>query len=347
MERASGDQEDTHDDLPLRVAAARSLRRVSHALVGHRAEPEILEALAQRATSLAERLELEPSRTLGDEMAASPGFVDAIKNRRLLGEVTDGAFIDMFSDSPVSGSANPLSIGLLIGREGDQAVGRVTLERGWEGAPGRSHGGIVAACIDETIGGLLPVLGEMAFTGELAIRYQAPCPMGIPLEFRVAGASRRAEAACLVHRDSGRSCLRTSDGPVHRRRSRTVPALLRYRLSSVSRRALRPGEVAIDRFDGGATIIGHRVGRDQAIGSLDYDNSTQAATRALTGILTRPLGRPEDHEPVHQSTTPLPGRSARRSARGRGTVRSRPSVPSGRDSNRGSGVYPNRTRNGG
>lgn len=210
MERASGDQEDTHDDLPLRVAAARSLRRLSHALVGHRAEPEILEALAQRATSLAERLELEPSRTLGDEMAASPRFVDAIKNRRLLGEVTDGAFIDMFSDSPVSGSANPLSIGLLIGREGDQAVGRVTLERGWEGAPGRSHGGIVAACIDETIGGLLPVLGEMAFTGELAIRYQAPCPMGIPLEFR----------AWLEHRDGRKlhvSCTGTADGVVFAR----------------------------------------------------------------------------------------------------------------------------------
>lgn len=210
MERASGDQEDTHDDLPLRVAAARSLRRVSHALVGHRAEPEILEALAQRATSLAERLELEPSRTLGDEMAASPGFVDAIKNRRLLGEVTDGAFIDMFSDSPVSGSANPLSIGLRIGREGDEAVGRVTLERGWEGAPGRSHGGIVAACIDETIGGLLPVLGEMAFTGELAIRYQAPCPMGIPLEFR----------AWLEHRDGRKlhvSCTGTADGVVFAR----------------------------------------------------------------------------------------------------------------------------------
>lgn len=180
----TNDAEDTHDDLPLRIGAATSLRRLSHALVGHRAQPEVLEAIAERAASLAERLEQEPSRTRGDEMAASPRFVDAIKNRKPLGEVTDGAFIDMFSDSPVSGSANPLSIGLRIGREGDQAVGMVTLEKGWEGAPGRSHGGIVAACIDETIGGLLPLLGEMAFTGELSIRYEAPCPMETPLEFR-------------------------------------------------------------------------------------------------------------------------------------------------------------------
>ena len=69
MERErANDSEDTHDDLPLRVAAATSLRRLSHALVGHRAQPEVLEALADRAASLAERLELEPSRTRGDEM---------------------------------------------------------------------------------------------------------------------------------------------------------------------------------------------------------------------------------------------------------------------------------------
>ena len=66
MERASGDQEDTHDDLPLRVAAARSLRRVSHALVGHRAEPEILEALAQRESRHKKRNKTNASSTKDD-----------------------------------------------------------------------------------------------------------------------------------------------------------------------------------------------------------------------------------------------------------------------------------------
>ena len=49
-------------------------------------------------------------------------------------------------------------------------------------------------CVDETIGGLLPILGTMAFTGELTLRYRAPCPMGVPLEFR----------AWLVERDGRR-----------------------------------------------------------------------------------------------------------------------------------------------
>lgn len=203
-------EDDPHDDLPLRIDAAAALGRLSHALVGHRADAETLKMVAHRAAALAQDLEQQPTRTRGDELAASPRFVEAIRNRRPLGEVTSGAFIDMFEDSPVSGSANPLSIGLRIGRDGDEALGIVTLQRGWEGAPGRSHGGIVAACIDETIGGLLPLLGEMAFTGELNIRYEAPCPMGVPLEFR----------AWLERRDGRKlhiSCIGTADGAVFAR----------------------------------------------------------------------------------------------------------------------------------
>src|SRR3546814_18866501 len=112
-------------------------------------------------------------RERGSEVGASSRIVDASLGRRPLGEVVeDGAFLDIFHDSPVSGSANPLSIGLRICQDRDQAVGVVTLDRGWEGAPGRSHGGIVASCVDETYGGLLPVIGEMAVTGELSLRYE-------------------------------------------------------------------------------------------------------------------------------------------------------------------------------
>ena len=179
------DSFDDHADLPARVDAAAALSRLSHALVGHRAEPEVLRGIAIAAEELAGRIEREPVRARQMEVGGSPRFLQAVVEHRPLGDVVgDGAFLDMFEDSPVSGSANPLSIGLRIRQEGDQAVGVVTLDRGWEGAPGRSHGGIVASCVDETLGGLLPVVGEMAFTGELTLRYEAPCPMGVPLEFR-------------------------------------------------------------------------------------------------------------------------------------------------------------------
>ena len=184
IDSTSRSEADPQMDLSPRVRAASALRRLSHALVEHRASIEVLREVAVRASDLAAQIEREPVRLRGEEVSETPLFMDAILERRPLGDVSDGAFFDMFDDSPVSGSANPLSIGLRIGRDGDEAVGVVTLERGWEGAPGRSHGGIVASCVDETIGGLLPILGEMAFTGELTLRYEAPCPIGEPLEFR-------------------------------------------------------------------------------------------------------------------------------------------------------------------
>ena len=185
----TGDQtegaSDDHSDLPARVDAAAALNRLSHALVGHRAEPEVLQRIAGAAQDLAARIEQEPVRERRMVVGGSPRFLQAVVEQRPLGDVVgDGAFLDMFEDSPISGSANPLSIGLKIRQDGDQAVGVVTLDRGWEGAPGRSHGGVVAACVDETLGGLLPIVGEMAFTGELTLRYEGPCPMGVPLEFR-------------------------------------------------------------------------------------------------------------------------------------------------------------------
>lgn len=199
---------DDHADLSARIDAASALNRLSHALVGHRATPEVLQRIASAADDLAARIEQEPVRERSMEIGASPRFLRAVVEPRPLADVVDGgAFLDMFEDSPVSGSANPLSIGLRIRQDGDQALGMVTLDRGWEGAPGRSHGGIVASCVDETLGGLLPVIGEMAFTGELSLRYEAPCPMGIPLEFR----------SWLERRDGRKlhlACTGSADGEV-------------------------------------------------------------------------------------------------------------------------------------
>lgn len=91
---------------------------------------------------------------------------------------------DLFPDSVVSGSGNPMSIGLRLAREGDVAVGHVTLGAAFQGAPDRSHGGVVAALVDEIMGGLLPIIKAMAFTGQLNLTYKAACPLRVPLEFR-------------------------------------------------------------------------------------------------------------------------------------------------------------------
>jgi len=185
---------DDHSDLPARIDAAMVVRLLAHGLVSRRADVSLLHRVAAEVEALAAEVDASPARSRLEEMASNPRFAAALKSGTMSAVVEDGAFVDLFHDSPVSGSANPLSIGLRIRRENDQSVGTVTLAPGWEGAPGRGHGGVVAACVDETIGGLLPILGTMAFTGELTLRYRAPCPLGVPIEFR----------AWLVERDGRR-----------------------------------------------------------------------------------------------------------------------------------------------
>jgi acyl-coenzyme A thioesterase PaaI-like protein len=60
----------------------------------------------------------------------------------------------------------------------------VTLGRAFEGAPGRAHGGSVAALLDETMG-LVHVMNEaFAYTAQLNITFLAPTPIGVPIVAR-------------------------------------------------------------------------------------------------------------------------------------------------------------------
>ena len=106
-------------------------------------------------------------------------------------EVADGATVSHFDECFVSGAQNPMGIAIEVRREGDEAVADVNLGPAFEGAPGRSHGGIVAAIFDDVTGYLLTLLRQPAFTGELTIRYLAATPIDQPLEFR----------ARVLHRD--------------------------------------------------------------------------------------------------------------------------------------------------
>ena len=82
-----------------------------------------------------------------------------------------------FSDSVVSGGSNPMGLGAYLWREGDVSFMRATLGKAFEGAPGRAHGGIVAALIDETMGLVLALNDVLAYTVQLDISYLAPTPI--------------------------------------------------------------------------------------------------------------------------------------------------------------------------
>ncbi len=98
-----------------------------------------------------------------------------------------------FDERPVSGRASPYGLDVRVVRDGDEVVAHLTLRAAHEGAPGRSHGGIISALFDDVFGFVLTLHGEPAFTGELTIRYERGVPLHVPLECRVrmSGRERR------------------------------------------------------------------------------------------------------------------------------------------------------------
>jgi acyl-coenzyme A thioesterase PaaI-like protein len=96
-----------------------------------------------------------------------------------------GARIEFDPVSIVGGDFHPFGMGARYLREGDEAVGYVTLGTCFEGPPGRAHGGVICAVFDEVMGSVFRATGTAsAFTGELTVRFLQPAPLGTELEFR-------------------------------------------------------------------------------------------------------------------------------------------------------------------
>jgi len=158
-----------------RARAAAALRRFGHALHSREADTELLERVADAADAVTAQLEDRPVRRRD---------LEALMAQMWENPVPDGAVVEHFEDCFVSGNWNPLGIGIAVRRDGDEAVATVTLGPAYEGAPDRSHGGIVAAIFDDVLGYMLRFLQQPAYTGELTVRYLAPTPIQQPLEFR-------------------------------------------------------------------------------------------------------------------------------------------------------------------
>jgi len=158
-----------------RAEAGRSIRDIGHALVGHHAAIPLVD----RVTSMLDELTVELNT--GERRSRAE-----VRREGEWGEPpADGAVMTTYDERPVSGRASPWGLDIEVRRDGDEAVASVTLRAGHEGAPGRSHGGIVAALFDDVYGFVLNILAQSAFTGELSVRYEAGVPIGVPLECRV------------------------------------------------------------------------------------------------------------------------------------------------------------------
>jgi len=159
----------------LRIEAASLMRQLGHEFVGRTLSDDELETLSRTMRTLLDEVRTAPprvrelSRDRLEEFTLTIPTFDEIGGRQL------------FSDSIVAGAANPMGLAAQLWRDGDVACVRVTLGKAFEGAPGRAHGGVIAALLDEVMGLMNVIHGAMAFTAQLDITYVAPTPVGEPI----------------------------------------------------------------------------------------------------------------------------------------------------------------------
>jgi pimeloyl-ACP methyl ester carboxylesterase/acyl-coenzyme A thioesterase PaaI-like protein len=166
-----------------RTRAARSVRRFGHALVNHEGGLELLDEIAAHLESAAEVLEAGPVRDRLAELLSSD------RMRALLaGQAPplpdDGGRVEFPRFGFIGGEANPFGVGATYVREGEAVVARLMLGAAYEGPPGRAHGGVVSAVVDEVMTAFMSSNGAVAFTASLSLDYVGPTPLHAPLEFR-------------------------------------------------------------------------------------------------------------------------------------------------------------------
>ena len=171
-----------------RASAGKAIRDLGHAIVGHHAPLDLLDRLSNSLDAFTADLSTLPVRTRAESRPQGEWGEPPV----------DGATLTSYDERPVSGRASPWSLDLHLLRDGDEVVASVTMRAAHEGAPGRSHGGIVAALFDDVFGFMLSLLAEPAFTGELSIRYEAGVPIGVPLDCRVRLAERNGRKLYLT-----------------------------------------------------------------------------------------------------------------------------------------------------
>jgi len=151
------------------------MRELGHEFVGRALSDDQLNALSKELRPLIARVREAPPRVRELSRDRLEEFTLTIPTFDEIGEH------QLFSDSIVAGAANPMGLGAQLWRDGDAACMGVTLGQAFEGAPGRAHGGVVAALLDEVMGLMNMIHGTMAFTAQLDITYLAPTPVGEPI----------------------------------------------------------------------------------------------------------------------------------------------------------------------
>ncbi|MFN2538040.1 MAG: PaaI family thioesterase [Mycobacteriales bacterium] len=78
---------------------------------------------------------------------------------------------------------NPVAPPLQISFDGRAVTGRVEMGVEFTGPPQAVHGGFVATVLDHVLGIYLSRIERPSFTSSLEVRYLAPTPLGVTLDF--------------------------------------------------------------------------------------------------------------------------------------------------------------------
>lgn len=191
---------DPHE-IEARAAVAASIRALGHALVGRSHSVDLLRSVATELDRVVGRLDSGEPRAK----------VEANMAQRYLEDLPrEGDRLDRMPERPFSGVAAPSGLPLEVVLRDGWAVTRCTLGPAHEGAPGRSHGGFVAAIYDDLTGYVLGMLGLVAYTGELVVRYLDGTPIGRELLFR-ARLRERADRKLLVEAECWAGPVKVSE----------------------------------------------------------------------------------------------------------------------------------------
>lgn len=169
------------ENVAARERLADAIRALNHALVGHLAPTGSVLAAAEQVEHLVDVLRHGPRR-VRDTSRLAGRYLEPLP--------ADGDVLLTSPERPFAGRANPYGIPLEVWYRAPWVETELVLGAAYEGAPGRSHGGVVAAIFDDLTGFVLSTVGVMAYTGRLTVHYRAGVPLDVPVLFRARLAQR-------------------------------------------------------------------------------------------------------------------------------------------------------------
>lgn len=191
---------------PARVAAAAEARRLAHALVAADADDATFATVAARLAEVNAVLHAVPH-------LPRPVFdPERLERLREVPDDPDLSGIDAMADRAVAGPANPTSVDISPRMVPGGAEADVVFGPAFEGAPGRVHGGMVAAVFDDLLGAAMAGTRSIGFTGRLTVHYRAPVPVETEIAFALRTGEREGRKL-HVHGDArlGDRVLATAD----------------------------------------------------------------------------------------------------------------------------------------